>query len=246
MKSRKWNIFVSSLFFVLGFSIIFSLAGVLLQSALSSVSFAVQKWLARAGGLIIIIFGIHLLGLIKINFLEREHKLSIKRKFKSSHLTSFIFGAAFAIGWTPCIGAVLGAILTLAVTQPYSAFFLLLSYSIGLGAPFLLVGFFTNQSKSIIDRIVDKGWLKWIRYLFGAVLIAMGIFVFTNQLSQIANFPLVTNLLVNLDLGLSNFSSLNIGIAFIAGIISFLSPCILPLIPAYLTYLASTAIKDSK
>ena len=238
---RNWNIFWSSVFFVLGFSIIFSLLGVLLQSFLSGISFEVQKWLGRIGGIVIIIFGLYIIGLIKINFLEKEHKFRIKRKFSSAYLTSFVFGAAFAVGWTPCIGAILGAILTLAISDPSMALFLLLSYSLGLGIPFILVGLFTNQAQYFIIKF-EKSF-SYLKYIFGTLLIIMGIFVFTNQLARIASFPFAANLLVNLDAGIASFGTLNLGIAFIAGIVSFLSPCILPLIPAFLTYLASTAIK---
>jgi len=245
-KKRDWSIFISSVFFVLGFASIFSLIGVLLQSVLSSVSFVAQQWFARIGGIVIIIFGLYLVGLFKFKFLEREHKIQVKKRFKSSYLTSFIFGAAFAVGWTPCIGAILGAILTLAVSNPSSAFFLLLSYSLGLGIPFLLVGFFINQSKGVIDKIMKAKWTKYLTIIFGVILILLGIFVFTNQLARISNFAFATDLLLTLDANIAMFGNLNIGIAFIAGIVSFLSPCVLPLIPAYLTYLASTAVKKNE
>jgi len=102
--AKRWTIFINSVFFVLGFSIIFSLVGVLLQSVLSSVSFTVQKWLGYVGGVVIIFFGLYLIGLIKIKFLEQEHKLKVKKKFSYSYVTSFVFGSAFAVGWTPCVG----------------------------------------------------------------------------------------------------------------------------------------------
>src|SRR3989344_6023600 len=107
MENNRWGIFLNSVFFVLGFSIIFSVVGVLLQSVLSKIAYTVQNWLGYIGGTIIILFGLYLLGLIKISFLEKEHKLKIKRKFRYSYVTSFLFGAAFAVGWTPCVGAVL-------------------------------------------------------------------------------------------------------------------------------------------
>jgi len=152
MAKRQWTIFLNSVFFVLGFSVIFSLVGVLLQSVLSDVSFTVQQWLGYVGGTVIIFFGIYLLGLIKIPFLQQEYKLKVKRKFKYSYITSFVFGSAFAVGWTPCVGAILGAILTLAIITPASAFPLLLSYSLGLGIPFLAVGLFTNQAQGFINK----------------------------------------------------------------------------------------------
>jgi len=245
-KERNWRIFLASVFFVLGFSVIFSLVGVLLQSVLSNVASTVQIWLGRIGGIIIILFGIYLLGLLNISFLQREHKLKVKRKFSSMYLTSFVFGAAFAVGWTPCVGAVLGAILTLAVTNPGTAFFLMLSYSLGLGIPFLLVGLFTNKAQKVISKA--GRWLTYLQYVFGVILILLGILVFTNQLSRVANLSFVTSLLTSLNIGgaSGSMSSLNLGIAFFAGFVSFLSPCVMPLIPAFLSYLASVGVKRGK
>lgn len=240
---NRWHIFLSSVFFVLGFSVVFSLLGVLLQSFLSNISFSLQIWLSRLGGAIIIFFGLYLLGLINIPFLQKEHKISVKKKFGSRYITAFVFGAAFALGWTPCVGAILGAILTLAITNPGSAFFLLLAYSLGLGIPFLVVGLFTDKAQKFISR--SGKWLRYFNYLFGVVLILLGIFIFTNRLGLIANFEFLSNLLLGLNVGFSS-GSLNIFIAFIAGIVSFLSPCVLPLIPAFLAYLGTTIDKNDE
>ncbi len=238
---RNWKIFFCSIFFVLGFSLVFSLVGVLLQSVLADVSYEAQKWLGRVGGIIIILFGIYLLGLLKIPFLEREHKLRVK-SFGSAYLTSFVFGAAFAVGWSPCVGAVLGAVLTLAVTQPGSAIFLLIAYTLGLGIPFLLVGFFVNEAQALLNRAGK--WLTYLSYVFGLVLIGIGILVFTSQLSRVANLSFASEFLIALNVGsVGAGASLNIGIAFLAGLISFLSPCVLPLIPGFLSYLASLSVK---
>jgi len=245
VKKKQWTIFINAVFFVLGFSVIFSLVGVLLQSVLSDVSFTVQIWLGYVGGALIIAFGIYLLGLIKIPFLEQEHKFKVKRKFKYSYMTSFVFGSAFAIGWTPCVGAILGAILTFAVSSPALAFPLLLSYSLGLGIPFLIVGLFTDRAQNFIIKAGPK--LKYVNYVFGAVLIILGILVFTNQLARFASVPFLTDLLINLEAGGSGVgASLGIGVSFFAGLVSFLSPCVLPLIPAFLAYLGTTAVDQTK
>ncbi|HII17486.1 TPA: cytochrome C biogenesis protein [Candidatus Woesearchaeota archaeon] len=247
---RDWNVFFSSVFFVLGFSVIFSLVGVLLQTILTSVSYEVQDWLARIGGVIIIFFGLFLLGLIKPKFLSRDHKIRVKKKFESHFVTSFVFGAAFAVGWTPCVTAALGAILALASTQATSAFVLLMAYTLGLGLPFLLVGLFTTEAQAFINKA--GRWLKWIECAFGVLLIIIGIFVFTNQLSRIANIGFLVNGVAGLDTGISigggisSLTMVNMGIAFAAGLVSFLSPCILPIIPGFLSYLATTAVKKEK
>lgn len=252
MEQNRLSIFINSLFFVLGFSIIFSLVGVLLQSVLSNVAYTAQNWLSYIGGSIIILFGLYLLGLIRISFLEKEYKLKVKRRFKYSYLTSFIFGAAFAVGWTPCVTAALGSILALASTQPSSAFLLLFAYTLGLGLPFLIVGLFTTQAQNIINK--TGRWLKYFQYLFGIVLIILGILIFTGQLSRIANSEVIINFITSLNdkimsvFGIDIVSSqilslnlINIFIAFGAGLASFLSPCVLPIVPGFLSYLGTTA-----
>ncbi len=249
-QKRDWSIFISSVFFVLGFSVVFSIVGVLLQTVLSHSGQTAQVWLGRIGGVIIILFGLFLLKLFTPSFLEQNHVFAVKRKFKSYYLTSFVFGAAFAVGWTPCVTAALGAILALATTQAGSAFLLLFFYTLGIGIPFLLVGLFTNQAQHLIDRAGK--WVLYFQYVFGALLIVIGILIFTGELSKIANFQFLTNILTSLNVGTSagaNINSLtivNIFIAFVAGLGSFLSPCLLPIIPGFLSYLASTAVNTKK
>ena len=100
---QRLEVFLNSVFFVLGFSVIFALIGVLLNGIFSAVAYQVQSWLARIGGVFIILFGLYIVGLIKIPWLERDHKLKVSKKFKSRYATSFLFGVAFAVGWTPCV-----------------------------------------------------------------------------------------------------------------------------------------------
>ena len=249
MPKRDWSIFFCSVFFVLGFSVVFSILGVLLQTVLSQVSGDVKVWLGRIGGTVIIFFGLFLLGFIQPAFLVREHKIAVKRKFRSSYLTSFVFGAAFAVGWTPCVSAALGAILALATTAAGGAFFLLFAYTLGLGVPFLLVGLFTRQAEGFIRRAGQ--WLRYFEYFFGVVLIVLGIFVFTGTLSKIANLQFLTMALIALNAtasfggSIQGLSVVNLSVAFLAGLGSFLSPCVLPIIPGFLSYLASTAVRKT-
>lgn len=246
-NKRDWSVFWSSVFFVLGFSVVFSLVGVLLQTILANVSAEAEIWLGRVGGIIIILLGLFLLGLFTPKFLEREHKILIKKRFRSYFLTSFVFGAAFAVGWTPCVGAALGAILTLATVQAGSAFILLFAYTLGLGVPFLLVGLFTNQAQEFINRAGK--WLTYFEYIFGVILIFIGVLIFTGQLSKLGNFQFLSDILTSLQLtatlggNINSLSIVNLSVALLAGLGSFLSPCILPIIPGFLSYLASTAVK---
>ncbi len=186
--------FLNALFFVLGFSFIFALLGVLLNTVLESIAYDVQIWLSRVGGAIIIFFGLYVTGLIHIAFLDRDHKFRVTRKFSSRYVTSFVFGLAFAAGWTPCVGATLGAILGLAATSPGSAFTLLLTYALGLGIPFLIVGMFASEAASFLNRFASL--VKYINIVFGLLLVIIGILVFTENLARIASFSLLNNLLL--------------------------------------------------
>ena len=192
-KINKINIIANTIFFVLGFSIIFSTLGVLINSILSENINQISNSLNGIAGIIIITFGIFLIASTKINSLNKEKKFQIKN-FKSSYPMSFVFGLAFAIAWTPCVGPILGTILTLAATTPSISFTLLLAYSIGLGIPFILIGIFFSKSTKIISSMTKH--LKYYNIVLGGFIILLGILIFTNQLAYIANFPLLNEIVM--------------------------------------------------
>jgi len=192
-QGARLKVFLNSIAFVVGFSFIFALLGVLLNTLLERVSYSVQTWLSRLGGVIIILFALYILGLIKISFLEREHKLAVKKKFSVTYVTSFVFGAAFAVGWTPCVSAILGSVFALAVTKPGLGFILLMTYALGLGIPFLLVGLFTTQAANLINKSATV--LKYFNIVVGILLLILGILVFTNKLNIVANWFFAASLL---------------------------------------------------
>ena len=181
-SNKRAIIFLNTIFFVLGFSLVFAALGVLLNTALASVAYSVQVWLSRIGGAIVIFFGLYLTGLLHISFLEQQHKFRVHAG-KSKLLTSFLFGAAFGAGWTPCVGAALGVILGLAAAQPGSAFVLLLAYSFGLGVPFLIVGLFAGEAGRFLKRFARAA--NVINVIFGILMIILGILIFTQRLSSI-------------------------------------------------------------
>ena len=193
IQINKINIIVNTIFFVLGFSIVFSTLGVLINSVLLENVNEFTDSLNVVAGIIIIIFGIFLILSTKINSLNKEKKFHIKN-FKSSYPMSFVFGLAFAIGWTPCVGPILGTILTLAATTPSISFSLLLAYSAGLGIPFILMGIFYSKSTKIISSMTKH--LKYYNIVLGGFIILLGILIFTNQLAYIANFPLLNEIVM--------------------------------------------------
>ncbi len=185
----RLNIFLNTVYFVLGFSLIFSILGVILNSVLNTVGNEFRNSLTTIGGFVIIGFGIYLILSIRLRKLNFEKKMTKIPRFKTSYFTSFVFGAAFAAGWTPCVGPVLGSTFVLASTAPGAAFNSLLAYSLGLGVPFLITGAFFSQSTRLIRKITK--YLKYFNPVMGIILIILGILVFTNQLTLIGNFPFV-------------------------------------------------------
>jgi len=177
----RFAMFHASMFFVFGFTAVFALLGLVLHGVLIQISPELQSYIARVGGAIVIFFGLYLMGLVKLSFLERPHQVSVRKKFSSRALTSFVFGAAFAAGWTPCVGAALGAILGFAALAPAKTFFLLVAYALGLGVPFLAIGAFAGEIERYLSR--SFAWIQYVNILFGGVLVWLGALSFTQNLS---------------------------------------------------------------
>jgi cytochrome c-type biogenesis protein len=189
-KKARVNIFINTIYFVLGFSLVFSVLGVILNSILAtSIGTDFQQYLSYVGGIIIAAFGVNLILSLKITRLNIEKKFTKIPKFKTSYITSFVFGLAFAAGWTPCVGPILGSTFTLAAANPGTAYNLLLAYSLGLGIPFLITGAFFSQATGIIKKITKH--LKYFNLIMGSILIIVGILIFFNQLSLFVNIPFV-------------------------------------------------------
>ncbi len=198
-QSTRLNIFLNTVYFVLGFSLVFAIMGVILNSFLANFATGFQTTFQVIGGAVIISFGGYLILSTKLRVLNFEKKMTNLPRFKTTYLTSFVFGAAFASGWTPCVGPILGTTLTLAATSPGAAYNSLLAYSLGLGLPFLITGAFFSQSTKIIRKMAKH--LKYFNPLMGAILIVLGILVLTNQLSIIGNFPLANEIITNVQGG---------------------------------------------
>ena len=193
LATNRLNILLNTIFFVLGFSIVFSIFGVMLNSVLVNNATNLISSFNQIGGAIIIGFGAFMLLSIRIVKLNFEKKI-FPKVGRASYPLSFVFGLAFATGWTPCIGPILGSILTLAATTPSQAFMLLLAYSIGLGIPFILMGAFFSKMTRLINMLSKH--LKYYSIIMGGLIIMLGVLVLTNQLAAIASFPILNNLLL--------------------------------------------------
>ncbi|MBU3911304.1 MAG: cytochrome c biogenesis protein CcdA [Candidatus Omnitrophica bacterium] len=176
---------LNSLFFILGFSIIFMLLGVTVMY-LGSFFGLKRLWLQRIGGLLIILFGLHISGLFNIKFLNHEKKLDYGRK-RFGYLGSLLIGMAFAVGWTPCVGPILSSILVYASTLqslPRAAM-LLFFYSLGLGVPFFLASLAVNQFLFLFNRF--KGFMRFVPMVTGIFLVLIGVLLFLGQFSMLSS-----------------------------------------------------------
>ena len=178
--------FVSSLWFVLGFSAVFIALG---ASATVVGTLLLQKLqlLKQVAGVLIILLGLHLIGILRIPFLQYEKKLEVGQRPLTA-LGAFLVGAAFAFGWTPCIGPILAGILALASTQETIAqgMGLLAVYSVGLGIPFLLTSLGVGAFFRFFSRF--RRYLRIVEIASGFLLVAIGILIFTDRLAGLAQY----------------------------------------------------------
>lgn len=177
---------VHSLLFIAGFTTVFVLLGAsatLIGGVLQEHADIVRK----AGALLIVIFGIHVTGLVPIHLLMGEKRINIHRK-PAGYLGSFLVGLAFAAGWTPCIGPILASILMVAATEGtvIRGVVLLLAYSIGLGIPFLLSSLALHRFILLFNRF--KKYIRLFEIVTGVFLMIIGVIVYKNYFSVIGSY----------------------------------------------------------
>lgn len=177
---------IHSLLFILGFMLVFIALGAS-ATAIGQFMRSNQAWIRRLAGVIIVLFGLHIAGVLRLAFLHRERRIHLQER-PAGMLGSVVVGFAFGAGWTPCIGPILGAILTMAGTsaQLSTGVLLLFVYGLGLGVPFFLAAIGFSAFLTGFKRI--RGWLRPIEMASGAVLIAVGILIFTNTFAVLAAF----------------------------------------------------------
>jgi cytochrome c-type biogenesis protein len=192
------RVIVPALFFVLGLSTIFLLLG-FTASAFGSFVLQNQLLLARISGVIIIIFGLHFLGVFRIALLDREMRMDAGDRGGSA-AGAYVLGLAFAFGWTPCIGPQLGAILSLAAQEGSMerGTLLLGIYALGLGLPFLFAAIFIERSMTFMSKL--KKHMKLIERLMGGLLIVVGLALLTGAFTDFSYWMLETYELLGLPL----------------------------------------------
>jgi len=178
---KRMPIFLHSLSFVIGFSIVFTILG----AGVGLVGFAISAHLViirQIAGSLLIVFGLFILAALKVPWLNFEKRITSSQSVTTSYLRSFLTGGIFSLAWTPCVGPILGGILTLALGSEtaWQGAYLLAVYSLGLGLPFLIMGIAFDSITPLLRRIHRYSVAIYI--ISGLLLIAVGILILTNKL----------------------------------------------------------------
>lgn len=186
-ENNKLVTFLHGLAFVLGFSVVFVLLGVA-ASAFGGLLFSIRTWLAKIGGIVVIIFGLHMIGVYRIPFLEYDTRVQELPDPKWGYLSSALLGVFFSAGWSPCVGPVLGAILTLAINggSVSQGAILLTVYSAGLAIPFLVAALGIGWVGATLRKYGKA--MHYVEVGMGVILVIVGIMLFAGTFEFIARY----------------------------------------------------------
>ncbi|MBN2645335.1 MAG: cytochrome c biogenesis protein CcdA [Desulfuromonadaceae bacterium] len=185
----RWLVASHSLAFIFGFSTVFILLGALAGLASASVQDLLDQglvWIQRGGGLLVFFFGIHMTGLFHFGVLLGDKRVTVRNK-PSGYLGSYLVGLAFAAGWTPCVGPILGAILAMAAGTAESTrkcILLLSVYSAGLGIPFLISGLLFHSFLGFFNRF--RKYIRLMEICAGVLLMTVGVLLFFNLIGELS------------------------------------------------------------
>lgn len=239
--SRRWNVFAHALLFVLGFSLIFTIGWGGAVTVLGQLFGQYKYELGRIGGLIVILFGLATLDIIRIPWFYADTRAQYTGQ-RGTYGGSALMGIFFAAGWSPCIGATLGAILTLGMSQQTvgQAMWLTSGYSLGLGIPFLLMALGLERASGWVKRM--SRYQRAFQIASGVFILIIGFMLLTNTMSRIAIWAFQNGLFIDYSAYTATPTYIT---AMLAGLLSFLSPCVLPLVPAYLGYLSGHSFRGT-
>ena len=182
--SAKHTALIRGLLFIAGFSVVFVALGASI-TALGALFFDYGRWIEIIGGILLVVFGLHLLGVLRIPGTEREWKFHFSKRPVAGHIGSFVIGMGFGAGWTPCIGPILASILAIAASSASlsTGVTLLAVYSAGLAVPFIISTVAVEKFITAFKQI--RRWLPWINRTSAALLIVVGIMLLTGILTTL-------------------------------------------------------------
>jgi cytochrome c-type biogenesis protein len=184
---NRWITFTHGLAFVLGFSLVFILFNII-AGALGGLFFNLRTWLAKIGGVVVIIFGLHMIGVFRIPFLEYDVRIHSQTDPRWGYLSSFLMGIFFSAGWSPCVGPILGAIMTFSLNggSILRGTMLGVVYSAGLAIPFLLAALGIGWVTTLLHRYSKI--MRIAEIVMGMILIVSGILLFLGSFSILASY----------------------------------------------------------
>lgn len=237
----RLHVLLHALVFVIGFSLVFIIGWGGAATLLGQVFGQYKTIIAQIGGIIVIMFGLATLDIIQLPWFYYSDTRPSFRGTTGTFAGSGLMGLFFAAGWSPCIGTTLGAILTLGFSQQTvgQAMWLSSAYSLGLGIPFLILALGLNQATGWVHKM--SRYIRTFKIVSGVLIIAIGVLLLTNWMSLISIWAFRNNLFIDvfsISTGIPSYLT-----AVAAGLLSFFSPCVLPLVPAYLGYLSGHALK---
>ena len=238
--NERWKIFLHAFLFVAGFSTIFIVGWGGSVTLVGQLFVEYKRVIAQVGGIVVIMFGLATLELIRIPWFYADTRVQYSGQ-RGTYGGSVLMGVFFAAGWSPCIGATLGAILTMGLSQQTvgQAMWLASGYSLGLGIPFLAMALGLERASGWLKRM--RPYQKYFRIASGIFIIIIGVLLLTNTMSLIAIWAFKNGYFIE---SFATYAAApTYFTAILAGLLSFLSPCVLPLVPAYLGYLSGQTVK---
>jgi cytochrome c-type biogenesis protein len=184
--SNRWRVFSHALFFVVGFTLVFVVLFGLPTTILAGALQQYRDWITRVGGAVLVLFGLHTMGVLSIPILNLTRRLDVEIGVKRSYARSALIGVTFATGWTPCVGPLLGTAITLALAEPARAMGFIFTYAMGLAIPFLITAALLSQAVGWLKQLNQH--MRVVEIITGLLIAGVGVLLITGTFSVLNSY----------------------------------------------------------
>lgn len=185
-SSNRWHVLSHALFFVASFTLVFVILFGLPTTILGSALQQYKDWVSRIGGVVLVLFGLHTMGIATIPILNMTRRVDVGAEMKQGYARSALLGVTFAAGWTPCVGPLLGTVMTLAFAEPSRALVFIFTYAMGLAIPFLLTAGLLARATDWLRRLNQH--MRAVEIASGLLMAGVGILLITGTFSMLNNY----------------------------------------------------------